>query len=57
MHTITINPHDYYGMAHYYSVMPPALFEAIEAAVIQGKEQVEVDKDMFEQMLKDYGCG
>lgn len=57
MHTITINPHEYYGMAHYYSVMPPALFEAIEAAVIQGKEQVEVDKDMFEQMLKDYGCG
>ena len=36
METITINVADYYGNPSYYSVMPEAIFDALELASLNG---------------------
>lgn len=45
---------DYYGTPSYYSVMPRAIFDALEVAALNGEEYVDVEKDLFDKMLEDY---
>lgn len=54
MTTTKIKVNDYYGTPSYYSVMPRAIFDALEAAALNGEECVEVEKGLFDQMLEDY---
>ena len=49
-----INVKDYYGNPDYYSVMPPAIFDALEAAYLDGQEFTDVDKAQFDKMVWDY---
>lgn len=50
--TIQVKP--YYGNPAYYSVMPQEIFDALEAAFLNGQETVDVDKAMFDKMVWDY---
>lgn len=52
--TTKIKVNDYYGTPSYYSVMPRAIFDALEAAALNGEDCVEVEKGLFDQMLEDY---
>ena len=45
---------DYYGNPGYYSVMPQEIFDALEAAYLAGQETVDVDKEKFDKMVRDY---
>lgn len=54
MNTIKIKVSDYYGNPSYYSVMPQAIFEALEAASLNGEEYVQVEKMLFDQMIIDH---
>ncbi len=49
-----INVKDYYGNPDYYSVMPQAIFDALEAAYLDGQEFTDVDKAQFDKMVWDY---
>ena len=54
METNTINVNDYYGNPSYYSVMPDAIFDALELASLRGEQTTTVDKALFEKMIIDY---
>lgn len=54
METITINVADYYGNSSYYSVMPEAIFDALELASLRGEQTTTVDKALFDAMVIDY---
>lgn len=45
---------DYYGNPSYYSVMPQALFDLLEAATLNGEEYILADKAQVEQMVADH---
>lgn len=44
----------YYGNTALYSVMPEAIFDALELASLKGEETTAVDKALFEKMVIDY---
>jgi hypothetical protein len=54
MEITRIKVSDYYGIPTYYSVMPQAIFDALEAAFLEGKETADVDKVQFDRMIEDY---
>lgn len=54
METITINVNEYYGHPSYYSVMPDAIFDALESAALKGDKTATVDKAQFDKMMLDY---
>lgn len=54
METITINVNEYYGNPSYYSVMPDAIFDALELASLKGEQTTTVDKALFGKMIFDY---
>ena len=54
MPTIQIKVSDYYGTPSYYSVMPRAIFDALEAAALNSEEYVDVEKSLFDTMIEDY---
>ena len=54
METITINVADYYGNPSYYSVMPEAIFDALELASLKGEPTTTVDKALFDSMFFYY---
>ena len=54
METITINVADFYGNPSYYSVMPAAIFDALEMASLRGESTTAVDKALFGKMVIDY---
>ena len=54
MGTITINVADYYGNPSYYSVMPAAIFDALELASLRGEPTTAVNKALFGKMIFDY---
>lgn len=54
METVTIHVADYYGNPSYYSVMPDAIFDALELASLKGEETTAVDKALFEKMIVEY---
>ena len=54
MKTTAIKVADYYGVATYYSVMPRAIFDALEASALNGKEFAEVDSALLEEMHEAY---
>lgn len=45
---------DYFGKPEYYPVMPPEIFEALENAFKTGEEYVDVDDELFEDMIDKY---
>ena len=47
--TTKIKVNDYYGTPSYYSI-----FDALEAAALNGEECVEIEKELLDQMLEDY---
>lgn len=49
-----INVNEFYGNPSYYSVMPQAIFDALEAANLDGQESADVDKEQFDKMIWDY---
>lgn len=51
---IKIKVSDYYGNPVYYSVMPQALFDLLEAATLNGEEYVLADKAQVEEMIEKY---
>lgn len=51
---IKIRVNDYYGNPSYYSVMPQALFDLLEAATLNGEEHIEASKAQVDQMIMDY---
>lgn len=54
METITINVAYFYGNPSYYSVMPEAIFDALELASLRGEQTTTVDKALFEKMIFEY---
>lgn len=54
MSTIQIKVSDYYGTPSFYSVMPRAIFDALEVATLSGEEYIDVDKTLFDTMIEDY---
>lgn len=54
MSTIQIKVSDYYGTPSYYSVMPRAIFDALEVATLNGEEYIDVEKALFDTMIEDY---
>ena len=54
MNTIEIKVSDYYGIPSYYTVMPPQIFDALEAATLKGDDFAPVDKAQFDKMIEDY---
>lgn len=54
METIVIRVAEYYNKPKYYGVMPEVVFNALEAAFINGEESAVVPKADFEAMLKDF---
>lgn len=54
MEKIKIKLSDYYGNPSYYSVMPKALFDSLEAAYLNGEEWVLADKAQVEKMVTDH---
>lgn len=51
---IRIRVNDYYGNPSYYSIMPQPIFDALEAAALNGEEYMQVDKVQFDQMVIDH---
>lgn len=54
MEEAIINVADYYGNPSYYSVMPNAIFNALELASLKGETETDVDKALFTQMVDNY---
>jgi len=54
MERIKIKVSDYYGNPSYYSVMPQALFDLLEAATLNSEEFILADKAQVEQMVEDH---
>lgn len=54
MEQTTIKVADFYGNPSYYSVMPPAIFDILELAFLEGSETAQVDKADFDKMVTDY---
>lgn len=54
METIEIKISDYYGIPSYYSVMPQAIFDALEVAALSNEEFALVDKVLYDKMISDY---
>ena len=54
MKTTKIKISDYYGNPSYYSVMPQAIFDALEAANLNSEEFALVDKGLYDKMIEDY---
>lgn len=54
MEKIKIRVNDYYGNPSYYSVMPQALFDLLEAANLNGEEYMQVEKAQFDQMIESH---
>lgn len=54
MERIEIKVANYYGNPSYYSVMPQALFDLLEAATLNGEEYILADKAQVEQMVAGY---
>lgn len=49
-----IKVNDYYGVPSYYSVMPQPIFDALEAAALNGEEFADVEKAQFDKMVIDH---
>ena len=45
---------EYFGKPEYYPVMPPEIFEALEKAFKAGEEYVNVDDELFEEMIEKF---
>lgn len=54
MTTIQVKVSDYYGVPSYYSVMPRPIFDALEAATLNGEEYIDVEKALFDTMIDNY---
>ena len=54
MDAIKIKVADFYGNPSYYSVMPEAIFDALELASLKGEPTTTVDKALFDSMIIDY---
>lgn len=54
MDTIQIKVNDYYGNPSYYSVMPEAIFDALELASLKGEELATVERAAFDKMIIEY---
>ena len=51
---IRIKVDDYYGKNAYYVFMSPEIFDALEKAFKVGDEYVEVDRNLFDEMIKKF---
>lgn len=54
VHPVKIKVASYYGIPSYYSIMPQPVFDALEAANLNGEEFALVDRLLFDQMIIDY---
>lgn len=45
---------DYFGKPQYYPVMPPEIFEVLENSFKAGEEYVNVDDELFEEMIDKF---
>jgi hypothetical protein len=52
METIEIKVAEYYDNSKYYAVMPEIIFNALEAAFLEGNNTVLVPKVAFDEMQK-----
>lgn len=51
---IEIEVNKFYGVPAYYSVMPQAIFDALELAALNGDETTMVNKAQFDKMIADF---
>lgn len=51
---VEIKVNDYYGNPSYYSVMPDAIFDALELASLKGEPTCKVSKTQFDEMIVEY---
>lgn len=51
---VEIIVNDYYGNPSYYSVMPQEIFDALEAANLNGEPTCKVSKTQFDEMMVEY---
>jgi hypothetical protein len=54
METIEIKVSEYYDNHKYYAVMPEIIFDALEAAFLNGCEVATVPKSAFDGMIKEF---
>lgn len=54
MSKVTISVPKFYGDSSYYDVMPRPVFDALEAAFIEGRETAEVPAEDYNTMLSAY---
>lgn len=54
METIEIAIAEFYNKVQFFPFMPEVIFNALEAAFLEGKETAEVPKAEFESMLSEY---
>lgn len=52
--TVGIAVSGFYGIPSYYSVMPQAIFDALELAALNDEEIAMVSKEQFDKMIADY---
>lgn len=52
--TIEIAVSGFYGVPAYYSVMPQAIFDALELAALNDEETAMVNKEQFDKMIANY---
>lgn len=53
MGTISINVDSYYANRDYYPYIPAAVFDALEAAYLQGSESAIVPEAAYNEMLSN----
>jgi hypothetical protein len=54
METIEIRVLEYYDNSRYYRFMPEVVFDALEAAFLDGRETALVHRVAFDEMLKEF---
>jgi hypothetical protein len=55
MATIEIKLSEYYDNPKYYAFMPEIVFDALEAAFLDGRDTAFVSKAAFDEMQKELG--
>lgn len=54
METVEIKIAEYYNKPDYYAYMPESVFNALEAAFIDGRESALVPKSVFDEMMYNF---
>jgi hypothetical protein len=54
METIEIKVSEYYDNQKFYAFMPETIFDALEAAFLNGRDTAVIPKAAFDEMMKEF---